>query len=568
MTTARLHALCHDERLDLAAVEEAVRAGADLSATLWSPNIVFNAEMTPLLALMMFREPAPTPELVHLLVDHGADVCWASERGYTALHLAAAHHHLEVVRTLLELGADPNAVCATADVVTPLHACIHPSAELCLPVVELLLAHGAEVDVPNHVGQTALFRALDRRNLPVLERLVAAGGDLNVPWEGGLFGFTAFGYAVAHRRELVEWLVDLGADPDAPQRGGQSCLWRPIFEGDQELVRRLVALGTTIDRPDDAGRTVLAHYVAYPVRCEPEMVRLLLELGADPDHADLQGRTALHEAVSRQEVETLEVLLAHGADPDRPDAEGLSPRQHARSPLVLAALGATPSLDRDDVTGLALALLRDGLVFTHGDWSIARHGDDLVERRASRWHRRRSVSEVHVEEVLGHELLGDGPARASLLRFLDEGLSRAGQRPLGTDEVRERLAEARPELVARLRLAVHPWHAGEVIAEALAAGLVLSKGDKEGWSRWSAVPGGGFLYEAGSHFGPEGEAHDTYDRRALVALWGRRFEVQRGRLEGWQRADLDRALEHLGQPSVRRWLVSRPGDASQHLPAG
>ena len=45
-------------------------------------------------------------EVVKLLVESGADVDHVSEKGWTALHCAAYNGHLEVVKLLVESGAD------------------------------------------------------------------------------------------------------------------------------------------------------------------------------------------------------------------------------------------------------------------------------------------------------------------------------------------------------------------------------------------------------------------------------------------------------------------------------
>ena len=47
------------------------------------------------------------PEIVKLLLEHGADPNAAQDGGFTPLHSAAQNDHREVVEALLEAGADP-----------------------------------------------------------------------------------------------------------------------------------------------------------------------------------------------------------------------------------------------------------------------------------------------------------------------------------------------------------------------------------------------------------------------------------------------------------------------------
>ncbi len=53
-------------------------------------------------------EAPPSAELVQLLLDAGADLSAPTNRGNTALHIAAYKGHLEIVRLLLSRGADRN----------------------------------------------------------------------------------------------------------------------------------------------------------------------------------------------------------------------------------------------------------------------------------------------------------------------------------------------------------------------------------------------------------------------------------------------------------------------------
>jgi ankyrin repeat protein len=96
----------------------------------------------------------------------------------------------------------------------------------------------------------------------------------------------------------------------------------------------------------------------------PEHLRLLLEHGADPN----ESATVAHAVRRGRGAETIELLAAHGADLDRPGGETWrgpvplrTPYQHAvlrgKDELaeVLARLGASTDLDRDDAAVAAIA---------------------------------------------------------------------------------------------------------------------------------------------------------------------------------------------------------------------
>jgi ankyrin repeat protein len=74
--------------------------GADLD-TVSSGNVA----RVPPLGTAAFARLVP---MARLLLDAGADVNGRGDGGFTALHSAAQNGHVELVRLLLERGADPD----------------------------------------------------------------------------------------------------------------------------------------------------------------------------------------------------------------------------------------------------------------------------------------------------------------------------------------------------------------------------------------------------------------------------------------------------------------------------
>jgi len=109
--------------------------------------------------------------IVELLLKNGADAKTAARNAQkvTALHGAVARRDVEIVKVLLEAGADANARQERGFV--PLHdAAANGHAAL----VELLLKHGANADAKTDDGKTAADMAADRGHKDLAEMLKIA----------------------------------------------------------------------------------------------------------------------------------------------------------------------------------------------------------------------------------------------------------------------------------------------------------------------------------------------------------------------------------------------------------
>jgi len=112
-------------------------------------------------------------EVVELLLKHGADAKrQCGKKRHTALHDAALRGHLDVARVLVAAGADVNA--GTTERATPLHLAAQNGHT---DMVEFLLVKRAEVDPVGDGGLTPLHLAARRGHPKVVKRLLAFGAD-------------------------------------------------------------------------------------------------------------------------------------------------------------------------------------------------------------------------------------------------------------------------------------------------------------------------------------------------------------------------------------------------------
>ena len=102
--------------------------------------------------------------------------------GFTALGLAAFFGRKEVVKYLLEKGANAALPSNNGMQVAPIHSAV---AENSVPIAALLLDHGADVNATQMRGVTALHSAVHRNNLEMVKLLLDHGAEPHPKMEDG-----------------------------------------------------------------------------------------------------------------------------------------------------------------------------------------------------------------------------------------------------------------------------------------------------------------------------------------------------------------------------------------------
>jgi ankyrin repeat protein len=171
-----------------------------------------------------------------LLLDKGADPN-AMDAGYAALHIAVQRGDVELVKSLLAHGAKPNAYITRGSPARRVSSDVQLSSNTVgatplwlaaslgrADIVRVLAAKAADVLVDKD-GTTALMASIgnnERRSVETVRALLELGADVNVPDAVGntpLHASAARGFA-----SIVQLLVDHGAKLNARNRRGQTPL--------------------------------------------------------------------------------------------------------------------------------------------------------------------------------------------------------------------------------------------------------------------------------------------------------------------------------------------------------
>lgn len=243
----------------------------------------------------------------------------------TLLHIAAGEGDLHTVRTLINLGADIEAIDDAGD--TPLQTALasiyfHQTDSIAM----LLLDRNANCLEPDRYALTPLHHAAAGGSGALVDALIRAGADVN---------------------------CSAGHDDATPP------LHAAAEDGNASAARILLAAGAEIETIDADGRTALMLVVEYGQR---EVAKLLIDAGCNVDCTDHRRQTPLHFAARYGEDDLVKELIAAGANPLASDERGQTPQQilqvFDQADLIGGTVTGSPSsLDKKTRTAILRTVL-------------------------------------------------------------------------------------------------------------------------------------------------------------------------------------------------------------------
>ncbi len=282
---------------------------------------------------------------VDKLLRSGAHVDPRDQNGRTPLMIAATSPHAEaqLLRLLLQHGADPNAVVASDKSESVLALAV---AEADFEKIQMLVEAGANVGFIDPAGYSILLRALYRQlreneNCDVLDYLISQGAPLDIE---SRYGESVLRVSSCHGKfSLVKFFLERGADPTPLG-------WNPIFHAvafsEFDEIQAHINAGVPLENRDSWERTPFLLSVHAG---RQNVAQLLLDSGSDLNAKGRCGMTAPIFAIARDDADMLRWLLASGIDIDARDDFGHSPMQMAAEGgavacvRVLLGAGASPT---------------------------------------------------------------------------------------------------------------------------------------------------------------------------------------------------------------------------------
>jgi len=261
-------------------------------------------------------------EMAQAAIKDGVNVNGIGSNGETALHYAAYWGKTGMIRLLIEFGADVNIRdiddgTGLSSGSTPLNlAAFDRMSGNAAEAIDMLLAAGADPNIPNDSGRTPLMTAVYGHSsfcstINSINRLVEAGTDLEIK---DSVGSTALMMALYSDKEEIAGLLreagasDFGVDDVALYKAASSGdvsavrqllsknninfnlsspLAKASYNGHLAIVQALIDAGADVNQQDPGGGFSPLLSAAYG--CHVDIVIYLLETGADVSITNGEG---------------------------------------------------------------------------------------------------------------------------------------------------------------------------------------------------------------------------------------------------------------------------------------
>uniref|UniRef100_A0A0K0DZI9 ANK_REP_REGION domain-containing protein n=1 Tax=Strongyloides stercoralis TaxID=6248 RepID=A0A0K0DZI9_STRER len=260
------------------------------------------------------------PEIVKLLLEKGANVDESDMYGWTPLFWSVYNNHFECLQELLIYSPRVNLV-EPDDNLTPL---IIASARGYIECVRLLLENGANPNSSDKFGSTPLIWASRKGYYKIVEYLVNYGGTVD---NIGMYGRTALMLAVkGNYLKTVNILLTREPKVNIVDLDGVPALEIAAREGYIDICKSLLDSGAYVNSVDRFGSNIL---IAAVRGGSLDIVKMLLDRHADVNQKDSDFRTPLHLAVDKNFVDMIILMLSKNPNLEAKTKDGDTPLMRA-----------------------------------------------------------------------------------------------------------------------------------------------------------------------------------------------------------------------------------------------
>ena len=263
-----------------------------------------------------FSAQSGSYELVKFFTDKGTNIHLKAKDRLTCLHIAAAHGHLNLCKTLTNKH-NFNVNVTDNYGWTPLH---RSAQNGCYDLVKFFADNGTEILLKTREGINCLHIAAVKAHFNLCKVLMEKH-EFN--------GYIAdnYGWTALHRSaqmgnyELVKYFADNGTDIFLKTKQGGNCLHIAALSGHLNLCRKLIDIHEfDVNMADNAGWIALHHSTGNG---SYELIKYFIDKGADIHLKTNDGKNCLHIAANKGHVNLCKKLISeHKLDVKTTDNDG------------------------------------------------------------------------------------------------------------------------------------------------------------------------------------------------------------------------------------------------------
>jgi len=324
------------------------------------PNIVTTQMRSPLVVAIDEK----SPELARILLDAGANVNHIY-KGQSLLVIATVKGQLDTVKLLLEFGADPyledlhgktafdyaghrqkvlealnkfaktNRIAgqrAVRRITGDTPALIEAIYEKNYARVTELIEGGADINVTNYRGDSALMVAIARNHTGMISTLINKGANIE---HTNTMGDNAWTFSALYSTNDISAMIERvgGINLQMKHINQQADLMSRVLDAKDLIkkgeIEKVVSLFDLKKLDIHLWPNAVVPMVLALTNSDTPMVRMLLGKGANPNIPNAQGILALHYALRMGDYSLIKTLLENGADVNRRDFSGLNAKELA-----------------------------------------------------------------------------------------------------------------------------------------------------------------------------------------------------------------------------------------------
>lgn len=253
------------------------------------------------------------------LIDAGTDVNYKGKWREPPIYAACNNGHLDIVKLLLEHGANIADCSVAFPEQTTLSVALKGEH---LEVVRFLIDNGAIDQLTDEQVSECLVQVFDTDQFQFVEYFNSRLEKRStLILNRTLHRASICGWRRTFSKEKLDMLIDAGARLDSLDSNGNTLLSNALCREYPWLWQMCYEAGISVNMPNNRGETAIMR-ISSQSQNSMSKIRWCIEHGADVNAQDYDGKSVLMHFCSKDDFMIFQVLLETGADINAQDNEG------------------------------------------------------------------------------------------------------------------------------------------------------------------------------------------------------------------------------------------------------